>query len=38
VALIVLNDQDAPQTFAVTTGGRSFTATLPAGALATYVW
>jgi glucosylceramidase len=38
VALIVLDDDSGQQTFAVSVGARSFTATLPAGALATYVW
>jgi glucosylceramidase len=36
--LVAHNENDDPQTFAVTENGRSFTATLPGGALATFVW
>jgi glucosylceramidase len=38
VALIVLNAAPAERTFAVRTGGRAFTYTLSAGAVATFVW
>ncbi|WP_201981165.1 glycoside hydrolase family 30 protein [Hymenobacter rubidus] len=36
--LLVLNDQATPQTFSLRYQGRSAPATLPAGAVATYVW
>ena len=38
VALIVYNGSGGERRFAVRDAGRSFTAALPAGALATYVW
>jgi glucosylceramidase len=38
LALIALNDDSSAQTFSVSDGSLSFTATLPARALATYVW
>ncbi|MFC9251866.1 discoidin domain-containing protein [Amycolatopsis thailandensis] len=37
-ALIVHNQNDAPRTFAVAVGERSFEYTLPGGALATFTW
>jgi glucosylceramidase len=37
-ALVVQNDQSTPQTFALRYQGRTAQATLPAGAVATYVW
>jgi glucosylceramidase len=37
-ALVVHNENDAPRTFAVSVGGRSFDYTLPGGALATFTW
>jgi glucosylceramidase len=36
--LVAHNENDNPQTFAATFNGRSFTYTLPGGALATFVW
>jgi glucosylceramidase len=36
--LVVLNDGRSAQTFGIRDGGRLATATLPAGAVATYVW
>ena len=36
--LLVLNEQTTPQTFGLRFGGRTARATLPAGAVATYVW
>jgi glucosylceramidase len=36
--LVAHNENDNPQTFAATENGRSFTYTLPGGALATFVW
>ncbi len=36
--LVAHNENDNPQTFAVTENGRSFTYTLPGGALASFVW
>ncbi|MVN78053.1 glucosylceramidase [Hymenobacter sp. HMF4947] len=36
--LLVLNDQPTPQTFGVRHQGQAVQATLPAGAVATYVW
>jgi glucosylceramidase len=36
--LVAHNENDNPQTFAVREGNRSFTYTLPGGALATFVW
>jgi len=36
--LLVLNDQKTPQTFGLRHGGRAVVATLPAGAVGTYVW
>jgi glucosylceramidase len=36
--LVAHNENDNPQTFAVSEGGRTFTYTLPGGALATFVW
>ena len=38
IALIVLNNAPTVQAFTVTWHGKRFAATLPAGALATYVW
>ncbi|WP_328996460.1 discoidin domain-containing protein [Kribbella sp. NBC_01245] len=37
-ALVVHNQNDAPRTFAVAVGDRTFEYTLPGGALATYTW
>jgi glucosylceramidase len=37
-ALVVHNENDAPRSFAVAVGGRSFDYTLPGGALATFTW
>jgi glucosylceramidase len=37
-ALIVHNENDAPRSFAVSVGGRSFEYTLPGGSLATFTW
>jgi glucosylceramidase len=37
-ALVAHNENDDPQTFAVREGDRTFTYTLPGGALATFVW
>jgi glucosylceramidase len=37
-ALVVHNENDAPRTFAVAQGDRSFDYTLPGGALATFTW
>jgi glucosylceramidase len=37
-ALVVHNENDAPRSFAVRVGGRSFEYTLPGGALATFTW
>lgn len=37
-ALVVHNENDAPRSFAVAVGDRSFEYTLPGGALATFVW
>ena len=37
-ALLVQNDQPTPQTFGIRLGGQVAQATLPAGAVATYVW
>ena len=36
--LVAHNENDNPQAFAVSEGGRSFTYTLPGGALATFTW
>jgi len=36
--LVAHNENDNPQTFAVREGARTFTYTLPGGALATFVW
>jgi len=36
--LLVLNDQNTPQTFSLSYKGQAALATLPAGAVATYVW
>jgi glucosylceramidase len=36
--LIVLNDDQSPQTFSIRDGDRFATSTLPAGAVGTYVW
>jgi glucosylceramidase len=36
--LLVVNDQAAPQTFSLRYRGKAAQATLPAGAVATYVW
>ena len=36
--LIVLNDSNAAQTFAIAAGGMNFTTTLNGGAVGTYVW
>src|SRR5689334_16826439 len=36
--LVAHNENDNPQAFGVTVNGRSFTYTLPGGALATFVW
>ncbi len=36
--LVVLNDAGSTQSFTVVEGGRSFTAQLPAGAVATFTW
>ena len=36
--LLVVNDQATPQTFSLRYQGRTLPATLPAGAVATYVW
>ncbi|TFZ68382.1 glucosylceramidase [Hymenobacter sp. UV11] len=36
--LLVLNDQSTPQTFGLRYQGRAVAATLPAGAVGTYVW
>ena len=36
--LVAHNENDNPQTFAVRDGARTFTYTLPGGALATFVW
>jgi glucosylceramidase len=36
--LVAHNENDNPQTFAVLEGGRSFSYTLPGGALATFTW
>jgi len=36
--LVAHNENDNPQTFAVREGSRTFTYTLPGGALATFVW
>ena len=36
--LLVVNDQTSPQTFGLRYQGRTAAATLPAGAVATYVW
>jgi glucosylceramidase len=38
IALVVHNENDAPRSFAVAQGGRSFEYTLPGGALATFTW
>jgi glucosylceramidase len=38
IALVVHNENDAPRSFAVSAGGRSFAYTLPGGALATFTW
>jgi glucosylceramidase len=38
IALVVHNENDAPRSFAVSSGGRSFEYTLPGGALATFTW
>jgi glucosylceramidase len=38
IALVVHNENDAPRSFAVSVGGRSFAYTLPGGALATFTW
>ncbi|MEV7042532.1 glycoside hydrolase family 30 beta sandwich domain-containing protein [Amycolatopsis sp. NPDC051061] len=37
-ALVVHNENDAPRSFAVTLGDRTFEYSLPGGALATFVW
>ncbi|MGZ4698222.1 MAG: glycoside hydrolase family 30 protein [Oryzihumus sp.] len=37
-ALVVHNENDDPRTFSVRVGGRSFSYTLPGGALATFTW
>ncbi|MFJ9523633.1 discoidin domain-containing protein [Kitasatospora sp. NPDC101801] len=37
-ALVVHNENDAPRTFAVAVGDRTFEYTLPGGALATFTW
>ncbi|WP_333770386.1 discoidin domain-containing protein [Streptomyces sp. IBSBF 2435] len=37
-ALVVHNENDAPHSFTVAVGGRSFDYTLPGGALATFTW
>jgi glucosylceramidase len=37
-ALVVHNENDAPRSFAVAVGDRSFAYTLPGGALATFTW
>jgi glucosylceramidase len=37
-ALIVLNESDSPKTFDVNCGKKSFSATIPKGSVATYVW
>jgi glucosylceramidase len=38
IALMVLNNEATPRTFAVANLGESFTYTLPAGSLATFTW
>jgi len=38
MALVVFNNAETPQTFAVSDSGAAFTYTLPAGSLATFTW